>query len=442
MNFLPKKLLSRFVLLIATLLIVSQLVSLKIFDNFEREPRAEALAQEIITVVNFTKAALYAAAPSKRIQLFREINDIGDIKVYAAFPFESIEPIPNDPFLKLVVKKITARIPSGNFVVINHYDIPGVWVSFEIDGDMFWVVVPRLITDRPFPWHWIGWGIVIAILAISGAYITTKRISRPINNLIDAADKIRNGHNVSKLPLDSVTEFRELSEAFNEMAEVLSKVSKERKFLLASVSHDIRTPLTRIRLASEMLPSNSSALKESLEEDIIEINDILNQFLDFARGFQDEPKTPINLGKLLKDIQTKHKRMGQTFTLKKKNIRTDIPKKLFIDVRPIAFQRCLDNLINNAFFYSTGKVILEATLFEESFTISIMDNGPGIPEDQKSKLLLPFERVDEARGNKGGSGLGLTIADRIVKAHDGKLELINRPEGGLDVKITIPIITA
>ena len=442
MNFLPKKLLSRLVLLIATLLIVSQLVSLKIFDNFEREPRAEALAQEIITVVNFTKAALYAAAPSKRIQLFREINNIGDIKVYAAYPFESIEPIPNDPFLKLVVKKITARIPSGNFVVINHYDIPGVWVSFEIDGDMFWVVVPRLITDRPFPWHWIGWGIVIAILAISGAYITTKRISRPINNLIDAADKIRNGHNVSRLPLDSVTEFRELSEAFNEMAEVLSKVSKERKFLLASVSHDIRTPLTRIRLASEMLPSNSSALKESLEEDIIEINDILNQFLDFARGFQDEPKTPINLGKLLKEIQTKHKRMGQTFTLKKKNIRTDIPKKLFIDIRPIAFQRCLDNLINNAFFYSTGKVILQATLLEESFTISIMDNGPGIPEDQKSKLLLPFERVDEARGNKGGSGLGLTIADRIVKAHDGKLELINRPEGGLDVKITIPIITA
>ncbi len=429
-------------LLIATLLIVSQLVSLKIFDNFEREPRAEALAQEIITIVNFTKASLYAAAPSKRIQLFREINNIGDIKVYAAYPFESIEPIPNDPFLKLVVQKITSRIPPGSFVVINHYDIPGVWVSFEIDGDMFWVVVPRLITDRPFPWHWIGWGIVIAILAIFGAYVTTKRISRPINNLIDAADKIRNGHEVGRLPLDSVTEFRELSEAFNEMTENLSKVSKERKFLLASVSHDIRTPLTRIRLASEMLPPNSSSLKESLEEDVIEINDILNQFLDFARGFQDEPKSPVNLGKLLKDMQTKHKRMGQNFKLIKKNIRTDIPKKLFIDLRPLAFKRCLDNLINNAFFYSKGKVILEASLLEESFTISIIDNGPGIPEGQKSKLLEPFERVDEARGNKGGSGLGLTIADRIIKAHEGKLELINRTEGGLNAKITIPIITA
>ena len=417
-------------------------MSLKIFDNFEREPRAAALAQEIITIVNFTKASLYAAAPSKRIQLFREINNIGDIKIYAAFPFESIEPIPDDPFLKLVVEKITAKISSGSFVAINHYDIPGVWVSFEIDGDMFWVVVPRLISDRPFPWHWIGWGIVIAILAILGAYITTKRISRPINNLIDAADKIRNGHNVKKLPLDSVTEFRELSEAFNEMTENLSKVNKERKFLLASVSHDIRTPLTRIRLASEMLPPNSLSLKESLEDDVMEINDILNQFLDFARGFEDEPKIPVNLGTLLKDIQIKHKRMGQNFILRKKNIRINIPKKLFIDIRPLAFQRCLDNLINNAFFYSKGKVILEASLLEESFTISIIDNGPGIPEEQKSKLLKPFERVDEARGNKGGSGLGLTIADRIVKAHDGKLELINRTQGGLDAKITIPIISA
>ena len=442
MNFLPKRLLTRFVLLIATLLIVSQLVSLKIFDNFEREPRAAALAQEIITIVNFTKASLYAAAPSKRIQLFREINAIGDVTIYAAYPFESIEPIPDDPFLQLVVEKISTQLSPGTFVAINHYDIPGVWVSFEIDGDMFWVVVPRLIRDRPFPWHWIGWGILIAILAIFGAYITTKRISRPIDNLIDAAEKIRNGHNVEKLPLDSVTEFRELSEAFNEMTEALSKVSKERQFLLASVSHDIRTPLTRIRLASEMLPPNSLSLKESLEEDIIEINEILNQFLDFARGFQDEPKIPVNLGKLLKDIQTKHKRMGHIFILKKKNIRTDIPKKLFIDLRPLAFQRCLDNLINNAFFYSKGKVIMEASLLEESFTISIIDNGPGIPEEQKATLLQPFERVDDARGNKGGSGLGLTIADRIIKAHDGKLELINRSEGGLDAKITIPIITA
>jgi len=144
----------------------------------------------------------------------------------------------------------------------------------------------------------------------------------------------------------------------------------------------------------------------------------------------------------LKEIQTKHARMGQNFTLKKKNIKTEVPKKLFLDIRPLAFQRCLDNLINNAFYYSNDKVLVQATLNEESLSISIIDKGPGIPEDQKAQLLKPFERVDEARGNAGGCGLGLTIADRIAKSHDGKLELINIKKGGLEAKITIPIISA
>ena len=223
------------------------------------------------------------------------------------------------------------------------------------------------------------------------------------------------------------------------MSDNLSKISEERRFLLASVSHDIRTPLTRLRIASEMLPNQSHEIKESMEQDIQEINEIINQFLDFARGFEDEPVAPVNLGKFLKEIQRKHARMGQNFKLKQKNIRSNIPKKLFIDLRLSAFQRCLDNLINNAFFYSKGNVEMQATLFEESFSVSIIDDGPGIPEHQKAKLLKPFERVDEARGNIGGSGLGLTIADRIARAHSGKLELINLKKGGLEAKITIPL---
>jgi len=442
LSFFPKKLLTRLVLLIAALLIISQLVSLKIFDQYEREPRAAALAEEITTIVNFTKASISAAASHKRIQLLTELSTMSDVSIYPANLVELIEPIPDDPFLKLVIKKISRKLPIGTLITVNHYGIPGIWVSFEINADPFWVVIPRTIVDRPFPWHWIGWGTIIAILTIITAYATAKRISRPINRLIDAADQVRKGHKVNRLPLDSVDEFAELSVAFNEMTEDLTKINNERRFLLASVSHDIRTPLTRIRIAIEMLPNESEELKKSMEEDMLEINEILNQFLVFARGFTDEPKSPVNLGKLLKDIQTKHTRMGQKFILRKKNIKSDIPKKLFIDLRPIAFQRCIDNLINNAFHYSKGKVMVEATLKEESFTISIIDNGPGIPEDQKVQLLKPFERVDDARGNDGGSGLGLAIADRIIKAHDGRLELINLKKGGLEAKIIIPIIIA
>ena len=429
-------------MLIAALLVISQLFSLKIFDLYEREPRAETLAEEIATIVKFTKASISAASPSKRLQLLNELDGTGNVRIYPANYFEKIEPIPEDPFLELVVSKIGKKLPRGTLIAVNHYGIDGIWVSFDINNNPFWVSIPKSIADRPFPWHWVGWGAIIAILTLVAAYSTTKRISRPINRLIEAADQVRKGHTVDKLPLDSVDEFKELSIAFNEMIDNLAKINNERRFLLASVSHDIRTPLTRIRIATEMLPDSSEELKKSMEEDMQELNEILNQFLVFARGFDDEPKNSVNIGKLLKEIQTKHARMGQNFILKKKNIKTEVPKKLFIDIRPLAFQRCLDNLINNAFYYSNDKVLVQATLNEESLSISIIDKGPGIPEAQKAQLLKPFERVDEARGNTGGCGLGLTIADRIAKSHDGKLELINIKKGGLEAKIIIPIISA
>jgi len=439
LKLLPQTLLARFILLISASLLVAQIASLKIFDYFERDVRAQALAKEISTVVNFTKASIEAAASNKRLKLLSELSGLGDVSIYPAYYFEPLEPIPEDPFLQLVVKKIAQQLPVGTLITVNHYDIPGIWVSFEIDSDLFWLVMPRTLIDRPFPWHWIGWGVVIFSLAVVGAYIATKRISMPLSRLSRAAEQIKKGGKVHPLPLDNVVEFSEVSEAFNEMSDNLSKISEERRFLLASVSHDIRTPLTRLRIASEMLPNQSHEIKESMEQDIQEINEIINQFLDFARGFEDEPVAPVNLGKFLKEIQRKHARMGQNFKLKKKNIRSNIPKKLFIDLRLSAFQRCLDNLINNAFFYSKGNVEMQATLFEESFSVSIIDDGPGIPEQQKAKLLKPFERVDEARGNIGGSGLGLTIADRIARAHSGKLELINLKKGGLEAKITIPL---
>ena len=276
-------------------------------------------------------------------------------------------------------------------------------------------------------------------LAISAAYLVTQRVSRPLNRLIDGVDKIRFGQAIKRLPSDSVTEFNAVSEAFNEMSDNLEKINKNRRFILASVSHDIRTPLTRLRLASEMLPEKLKETKSSMEQDISEINEIINQFLDFARGFEDEPITSVNLGQLLKETQLKHQRAGHTFKLIKTNKKADIPKKLFVDLRVMAFKRCLDNLINNAFFYTKGEVKVEVTLYEESFSISIIDQGPGIPEKEKKRLLEPFERVDTARGNKGGAGLGLSIADQIAKAHWGKLELINIKKGGLEVKLTIPL---
>jgi two-component system osmolarity sensor histidine kinase EnvZ len=443
MTLLPKNLLNRLILIIASLIIVSQLITIKVFDYFEMEPRAESMAQEISTIVKYTKAAIQSAYPSTRLDLLQSLSKMSDVKIVPAYYFENIKPLPDEIFLSMVVKKIKQDLGEDTIVTLNHYDIPGIWVSFEIGDGLFWAVIPRNVFDRPFPWHWIGWGIVVFLVSISGAYFLTTRINKPLNLLINATSKLKKGLPFKKIPEDTATEFKEVTKAFNEMASNLAKSENERRFIMGSVSHDIRTPLTRMKLSLEMLPKKSAFLKESMDQDIDEINQIINQFLDFVRGFDDEPISSLNFGNFLTELKKQHAILGHDLKISKITRSKDIPKNLFIDVRPLAFKRLFDNLINNGVKFSkSNKIELVAKLYNEKIEINVLDNGPGIPKAQREKLLEPFERLDQARGSIGGSGLGLAIANRIVMVHNGKLELINRRTGGLNVKLTFPLIKA
>ena len=443
MTLFPKNLLNRLILIIASLIIISQLITIKVFDYFEMEPRAESMAQEISTIVKYTKAAIQSAYPSTRLDLLQSLSKMSDVKIVPAYYFENINPLPDDTFISMVVKKIKQDLGEDTIVTLNHYDIPGIWVSFEIGDGLFWAVIPRNVFDRPFPWHWIGWGIVVFLVSISGAYFLTTRINKPLNLLINATSKLKKGLPFTKIPEDTATEFKEVSKAFNEMASNLAKSENERRFIMGSVSHDIRTPLTRMKLSLEMLPKKSAFLKESMDQDIDEINQIINQFLDFVRGFDDEPISSLNFGNFLTELKKQHAILGHDLKISKITRSKDIPKNLFIDVRPLAFKRLFDNLINNGVKFSkSNKIELVAKLYDEKIEINVLDNGPGIPKAQREKLLEPFERLDQARGSIGGSGLGLAIANRIVMVHNGKLELINRRTGGLNVKLTFPLIKA
>ena len=443
MTLFPKNLLNRLILIIASLIIVSQLITIKVFDYFEMEPRAESMAQEISTIVKYTKAAIQSAYPSTRLDLLQSLSKMSDVKIVPAYYFENIKPLPDEIFLSMVVKKIKQDLGEDTIVTLNHYDIPGIWVSFEIGDGLFWAVIPRNVFDRPFPWHWIGWGIVVFLVSISGAYFLTTRINKPLNLLINATSKLKKGLPFKKIPDDTAIEFKEVTKAFNEMASNLAKSENERRFIMGSVSHDIRTPLTRMKLSLEMLPKKSAFLKESMDQDIDEINQIINQFLDFVRGFDDEPISSLNFGNFLTELKKQHAILGHDLKISKITRSKDIPKNLFIDVRPLAFKRLFDNLINNGVKFSkSNKIELVAKLYDEKIEINVLDNGPGIPKAQREKLLEPFERLDQARGSIGGSGLGLAIANRIVMVHNGKLELINRRTGGLNVKLTFPLIKA
>ena len=443
MKFIPNTLLARFLILIATVLIIAQVVSIRIFDYFERGPRAEAVAQEIETIVNFTRVSLISSREDKRLELLSELSTKGDIRIYPAYYFEDIEPLAPDPFLQVIVSKLKERLGENTIVVTNHYGIPGLWVSFAIDQDEFWVVIPTP-GDRPFPWHWIGWGIIVAGLSIIGAYATATRINKPLNLLINATEQLKKGTFPEKLPLDSVTEFRTMSQTFNEMAESLGKVDQERKVLLAGVSHDIRTPLTRLRIAIEMLPEKiASKLKKSMEEDIFEIDNILNQFIDYVRGFNQEATVTTNLNEFFSHMQNQHQILNRNIVLV-----SNLKIPIFYDIKPISFRRLFDNLINNAFSYSTGEVVITIRKHKENISISVLDDGPGIPPDHIQRLLKPFERFDvisinkkQIANNREGCGLGLAIVDKITEAHNGKLVISNRAKKGLEVKIILPLIS-
>jgi two-component system osmolarity sensor histidine kinase EnvZ len=420
--------------LIALLLAMGQFSALQIFDYFEREPRAQAAALQAVTVVNYTRASLLASHENRRIALLSELSGKEGVRIYAADLLEIVEPLPNDPFILLVAEKIRENLGPETLIAINHLGVPGLWISFSIEQDDYWVVIPRFLSERPFPWQWFGWAALVALLSLLGAYLIAARINRPLSFLVKAADRISHGDQPPRLPEEGANEMREVLRTFNEMAEALARLDSERTLLLAGVSHDLRTPLARLRLAVEMLPSDvGESMRDGMIQDIADMDNIINQFLDFVRGVEGEPAQMVDINDLLKSLAERHARAGRTVEL-------NLSSNYKVPLRPLAMHRLIGNLIDNAFAYGKGRVAVNTKITAGYIVISVLDNGPGIPAAHMTRLLRPFERMDSARGNEGGSGLGLAIADRIAKLHKGKLELLNRPQGGLEARLSLPLL--
>jgi len=430
MSWLPRTLLSRIMLLIAFLLMAGQYAAFRLFEYVEREPRANAAALQAVSIANLTRAALLAAHENRRLQLLTELSQTEGVRVYPIEIFEVVEPLPDDPLIQLIAEKIMAQMGAGTVVSVNHLGLPGLWVSFSIDDEDFWVVIPKIRTERPAPWQWVEWGALMLTLSLAGAYFIAARINRPLHLLAKAADQVARGIKADRLPEYGVEELQRMSHTFNEMTDALARLDSERTLLLAGVSHDLRTPLARLRLSVEML-SASDALKSGMIQDIEDMDGIIRQFLDFVRGLEGETEQKEDLNALIQSCADRYARSGKTLHL---NLGT-VPHLM---LRPLAMQRLLGNLIDNAFAYG-GKMVEIMTRNQNGIiTLSVMDDGPGIPEQEMDRLLRPFERLDSARGQDGGSGLGLAISDRIARMHGGSLSLHNRPSKGLEVRITLP----
>lgn len=433
MTLFPRTLLWRSVLLIALLLVIAHLAWLQIFRVSEREPRARQVAQQIASVVNLTRAALITAQPSKRFELLDQLSKEEGIQVYSGERGERVTPLADRPFLRLVESEVRRLLGPDTRVAAGRNGIRGAWVSFRIDGDEYWVFMPRSRLERADPLRWVGWGALVLALALLGAYLIVARINRPLRELTGAAAEIGRGRTPPPVAETGPSEIRTLAHAFNSMAADLKRLDEERALLLAGVSHDLRTPLSRIRLGLEMLDGKSdAALRAGLVQDIEDIDAAIGQFLDFARLAEGEAVVPEgDLNAIVREVCERYARAG-------KAVSTRLETLPPLALRPFAVQRLIANLVDNALRHG-GPAVEVATRPENGrAVIEVLDRGPGIPPGESEHMLQPFTRLDRARSTSG-TGLGLAIVDRIARRHGGSVQLLSRDGGGTRARVELPL---
>lgn len=433
MTLLPRTLLWRSVLMIALVLAVAHLAWLQIFRVSQREPTARRVAQQIVSVVNLTRAALVSAQPGRRVDFLRDLAASEGIQVFVAQGGEVLIPPPDRPVLRSAMEEVRRELGPDTRFAIARNGAPGFWVSFRIDEDEYWVVIPRGRIERVEPLHWVYLGVLVLLLSLGGAFLIVWRVVRPLRDLARAATEIGAGRAVEPVPEAGPQEIRTLARSFNQMAADLQHADAERAVMLAGVSHDLRTPLARIRLGVEMLDERiDPTLRDGMVQDVEEIDTVVNQFLDFARGSSGESVTPASdLNAIAGRVCERCRRQGQTVTLRA----GALPP---LPLRELAVERCIANLVSNALRHAQSPVEIETALEGRFAVVVVLDRGPGIPAAEIERMLRPFTRLDVARG-RSGSGLGLAIVDRIARLHGGRVELAARPGGGLAARVLLPL---
>jgi len=419
---------ARSFLLIAALIVTAVLASFQIYRVYEREPRSRELAQQTISTVNLTRAALVNADPFLRRQLLIELNETEGLRVFPSTSSEKLEPLPEDPLLERVSRRVRDALGSNTRFAHARDGEGGFWVSFFIDGDEFWVMLPRERFEPAFGLQWLGWGAALLAIALAGAWLIASMIARPLAALTRAAGRLGRGEPHEPLAEVGPRELRGLEAAFNRMASDLESMERERAMVLAGISHDLRTPLSRLRLALEMSGAESGA-SDAMIADIDEIDAVIGQFLDFARGASEE-KSENELDELLDELAGHYRRINRQVTFEPGHV----PPFRFARM---AVRRAVANLVDNALRYAGEPVEIRTSMSDKRIFVEVLDRGPGIPQGEAEHLKRPFTRLDNARGGAGGAGLGLAIVDRVALSHRGALELAPREGGGLIARLTL-----
>lgn len=423
-------------LLLAVLVTASMLAWFVSIKLLERKPRAQQLANQIVSIVTITSAALTHSAEDKRRELLIDLASNEGIRIYLLEENDQIKKTDETPLLIEVRKLVQDKLGSQTQFAQSVNGEVGFWLSFQIDEDQFWLRLEadRLQTETNL--QFFGWAFISLILALIAAVFISQRINAPLSNLSAAARQLARGKRPSALSESGPREIRETNTSFNQMVDDLARIETDRTVILAGISHDLRTPLTRLQLELEMANLEATT-REAMQGDLQQMDSIIQQFLDYAKPLHESTFTSFNLSSLIDKLFTD--------LAKSSDVRIDlqIEPELYVTGIEIEFQRLFNNLIQNAMRYgrSPEDQVLhlqiecrrQASASHSGTLVKFRDFGTGIEDTQIPRLLRPFTRGEIARSQANGSGLGLAIVDRIVKRHGGKMHIHNHAQGGLEI---------
>lgn len=432
MHLFPRSSFGQTVFLIAALLLINQIVSYLIVSMYVIKPNIQQinllLAKQIRVV--FIDVNLHDPAAARELnEKFHEATGIEVFNQKAAMQ-NGVEDATVYSFLSELMSE---QLGGETEVRISQNGVFSVWVRAP-QAPNLWVRIPLSGFDETDFSPLTVYLFVIGFLSVAGSWVFVRRLNRPLKQLENAAEQVGKGSTPETLKEYGSCEIKSVTRAFNHMATGVKQLEQDRSLLLAGVSHDLRTPLTRIRLATEMMSHEDEYLKEGIVNDIDDMNAIIDQFIDYIRHHRHESLEEECLSHLINEVIEAESHFHRNIT----HIQhCKLPK---IQMRYVAIKRVLTNLIDNAIKYSDGDIEVTSGYDKKKQEVyfAVRDRGPGIPSDQLEQVFQPFTQGDSARGCDG-SGLGLAIIRRVVGNHNGQVMLRNRQAGGLEAKVILPV---
>ncbi|WP_158545078.1 ATP-binding protein [Dyella monticola] len=420
----PRSLFGRNLLLLLGLIAIAQMSTIVLYVLLQR-PRVMEVAQLVATQVNMLDAALSQVHATDRDAYVARLNRLGVLSAQLA------EPPPEDfayrtPLAKLFIREVRRNLSKG--ITLRMTSVPrlSIWVHLNISGERYWIRFP---INALVPYRWLTSALALwfslALSAALGALLIQRRINRPLRDIADAAQNVGAGGRPARLPIYGASELAVLAKQFNAMLDNLEEMESSRTVMLAGISHDIRSPLAKLRLTLAM---DKHASELPVGQYIDQIDAIIGQFIDFGRVGSDERIVEDDLNVLVEELAAGFAKRGHVFALKLEPLPA-------WPLRPVAMMRLVQNLMENAVKYAGVGLEVHTYMERDSLVLAVLDAGPGLVEGDETRLLQPFTRGDIGRSNTSGSGLGLAIVDRVARLHGARLQLRRRQPRGMEARV-------